>query len=141
MTLADAIQAELPNLRREAEGRMLDTFACRYRGAGTTQDETTGREIPTWPTRFSTPGRLTSRSGTPGTRTVEVAGVQVAQASLELHLPISAPLVSQGDVFECLTAADDLQLVGLVYRVVGPAAASQKTARRLDVVEVAAPWT
>lgn len=119
---------------------MLDTFACRYRGSGTTQDETTGRELPAWPTRFSTSGRLTARSGTPGTRTAEVAGVDVAQAALELHIPIAADSPLSGDVFECLTAADDVDLVGRAYRVVGPSGASQKTARRLDVVEVSPPW-
>lgn len=119
---------------------MLDTFACRYRSATPTQDETTGREVYTWPTRFTTSGRLAARSGTSGARVVDVAGVQVSQASLELHLPISAASAHQGDVFECLTAADDSELVGNVYQAVGPSAKSQATARRLAVVEVSAPW-
>lgn len=137
MSFEPALMSEA---REFADARMVDTFACRFRGTGATQNEGTGRELPVWETRFTTAGRLAARSGTPGTHVVDVAGVQIAQASLELHLPISAPPAHQGDVFECLTAEDDDQLVGLAYRVVGPSAKSQATARRLDVVEVDAPW-
>lgn len=119
---------------------MLDAFACRYKGTGSTQDETTGREVPDWPTRFPTPGRVASRAGTPGTRVVSVAGVEVAQAALEFSMPVSGDAPLAGDVIECTSAADDPLLLGRCYRVVGPSAASQRTARRLDVVEVDPPW-
>ena len=118
---------------------MLDTFACRYRGSDGVQDESTGRELPSWPTRFETVGRLTSHSRGQ-VAVVTVAGVEVAQPTSELHIPIGDDAPAAGDVFECLTSADDPLLAGRCFRLVGPSAKSQVTARRLDVVEVDAPW-
>ena len=118
---------------------MLDTFACRFRGDDGVQDESTGRELPSWPTRFETVGRITSHSRGQ-LSVINVAGVDIAQPTLELHIPVDGGVPAAGDVFECLTSADDPMLEGRCFRLVGPSAESQRTARRLDVVEVDAPW-
>lgn len=74
---------------------------------------------------------LAATSSEAGARTVTTVRV-------ELHLPIDAPAVQAGDVWEHTTvgALSDMQLLGRKFRVIAPVGKSFATARRLEVEEV-----
>lgn len=133
MTLQAAIEAQLPLLRAEAEARMLDTWAIGTDAGWTSVD---GVDVQTVTPLFTTVGRLTER----GTQVsdAEVGGRTSALTRRELHIPWDSPVAPADAVAECIEIHEstDPTLLGTIVRLRGPAPASQKTARRLEVVEV-----
>ncbi len=123
--------AALASGRRAAERGMTDTCTVTYKTGATTQDETTGREVPVYGTRFTSKCKVQARSVS--VQESEAGGRMVATSTLEVHLPISAPAVEVDDVVEVTAAAHDPQLVGRRFRVVAPVAKSHPTARRFHV--------
>jgi hypothetical protein len=134
--LADAIRAALPELRREAEATMQDTFTA-YAYAWTKID---GLEEQTWTPQGTTRGKVSGRSrqGDTNTRTEDVGGVERPVVDGGLHIPLDAPVPERGWEYVCdaVGPASDPSLVGRRWRVVDVPAKSFATARRLDVVEV-----
>lgn len=136
MTLQSAIAAELPFLRSEAEGRMVDTFTA-FSFEWTKVD---GLDEQVWIEQYDTPGRIAGRSrdSDTNTRTVSVGDQERPVLEGGLHIPLAAELPEIGWTFICTAvgASSDPSLLGRHWRVVDVPAKSQATARRLDVVEV-----
>lgn len=133
MSLQSAIEQELPILRETAESRMVDTWAI---GADLGWTYVDGEDVQTVTPLFTTKARLTTRTTT--AREAEVGGRTSAETRRELHIPWNSPAAPVNAVAQC-TAIDpstDPTLLGTIVRLAGPAPASQKTARRLEVVEV-----
>lgn len=133
MSLQDAITAALPDLRREAEGRMLDVWAIGTSEGWTYQD---GADVRTVDPLFTTRGRLKA-AGTV-IQESEAGGREVAESRRELHIPVASPAVPTGALAQCIRVhrTSDPTLLGTVVRLSGPAPGSQTTARRLEVTEV-----
>jgi hypothetical protein len=112
---------------------MLDTWTIGTDAGWTTVD---GVDVQTVTPLFTTKGRLTER----GTQVsdVEVGGRTSALTRRELHIPWNSPAAPADAVAECTAIHDstDPTLLGTIVRLRGPVPASQKTARRLEVVEV-----
>ena len=121
--------------RRAAESRMLDTWAIGT--LSTEYDEDAGAEVRTVSPLFTTPGRLTDR-GTTVARDTQVGERTAIETTRELHIPYDSPAAPANAVAECTAvhATSDPTLLGTIVRLAGPSPASQKTARRLEVVEV-----
>lgn len=112
---------------------MVDTWAIGT-SVGWTYNGT--QDVHTVVPLFTTPGRLTER----GTQVAESeAGDRtVAETRRELHIPWNSAEVPANAIAECtaIHATTDPTLLGTIVRLRGPAPATQKTARRLEVVEV-----
>jgi hypothetical protein len=120
--------------RRAAEALMVDACTITTPGSPATND-TTGVVTNTPTTKYTGRCKLQRPSGD-GRR--EVAEASVVVAPLELHLPVvGSEGLAEGDVVTVTASALDADLVGRVFRIAGPARASLKTARRLQVTEVA----
>lgn len=131
MSLASALAAG----RRAAESRMLDTWTI---GAdlGWTFDEGLGKDVQTVTPLFTTKARLTERGTV--VRGAQVGERTAVETSRELHIPWDSPAAPANAVAQCtaIHESTDPTLLGTIVRLAGPAPASQKTARRLEVVEV-----
>lgn len=136
MSIQDAIAAELPFLRAEAEARMTSRAIVRRKGTGTTTDAD-GFEVPAWDVvDADCPGRLAgSPRGGSASRNVSVGSVEVTLAAREWHFPTSRPQLHDGDLIE-ITVGES---AGLVLRVIEGSGQDQATARRVPVVEAQRP--
>ena len=136
MPLADDIARELPFLRRQAESLMLDRGTMRRATGATTQDPDTGSTVPEFADQFSSKCKIQTRNLQ--ARESEVGGRTSTTVRVELHLPITAPAVEVGDVWEMtrVDARSDRQLLGRKFRVIAPVGKSFATARRLEVEEI-----
>lgn len=145
MTLNDAIAAELPFLRQQAESLMTLTLSA-FSPDGTTEDAD-GFEIPAYASQGTTPGKVqggTQAGKDTPTRYVSIGGVDRPVLEAGLHIPIGAPLPvaseQRGIGWEYevtdVGALDDPALLGRRFLVVEVPMKSRATARRLSVVEV-----
>lgn len=138
MTVYDAIGAELPFLRAEAEALMTDTVIIRRRdpNAEPTQDPDTGTTTPAYADLFTSKCKVQARALT--ALTAEAGGRTATTVRLELHLPLSAGVLKTFDVAEitAVGALSDLQLLSRKFTVTAPVAKSFATARRYEVEEV-----
>ena len=128
-------EAEIAEDRADAESRMLDTWAI---GAdlGWAYDPAAQADVQTVNPLFTTPGRLTERGV--AVSDAEAGGRTVVTTRRELHIPWDSPDAPANGVAQCTAIGDstDPTLLGTIVRLAGPAPASQKTARRLEVTEV-----
>lgn len=134
--LANDVAWALPQLRREAEARMLDTWEFRLPTGGWVYDPNAQTEVQAFDVLFTSRGRLTS--GAAMVRDVEVGGRSAGMVTRELHIPVDSPAVPANAYAVC-TAIDptsDPTLLGARVEFSGSSPASQKTARRLQVTEV-----
>lgn len=129
-------------LRELAEWRMDECSRATIRRITdrTEQNEDTGLEDPVWDViATDSPFRLGgANSGSSGTRTEDVGGVEVQTALRTGHLP-AGTLVADGDLIE-VTAGEN---AGTVWRVTEGDWADQQTARRVPLVSTGRPeeWT
>lgn len=132
--LADAIAAALPELRREAEAMMLDTFTAY----AFTTVKIDGLDEQSWVEQGATPGKVSGRArdSDTNTRVIEIGGVDRPVIEGGLHIPLSAPVPSIGweYVLTALGPHTDPALLLRRWRVVDVPAKSYATARRIDVV-------
>ena len=137
--LADDIAAALPELRRHAESRMLDTAEIRRPTGNTVFDEETGTSIPEVLPVFTTRCRVKS-TRTYGVLNQEVGGRTAQTVAREFHMPVDSPAVEPGDVavLVAIHETTDPSLLGAELTLSGPAPGSQTTARRIEVLEVVA---
>ena len=135
--LADDIARVLPELRREAEARMLDTAEIRRKTGNMTQDPDTGSETPEYAAVFTTACRVSVGRGL-AVRDAEVGGRTIAETTREFHIPVDSPEVLPDDVAVMLTvhATSDPTLEGATLTFAGSAPGSQTTTRRLQVEEI-----
>lgn len=135
VTLQSAIEAELPNLRAEAEARMTSRAAVMRKTGGVTV--VGGLEVPEWATVYAdTPFRLGgAQRGGAGTRTVTVGGVSTEVALRVGNLPAGTSNLHDNDLIE-ITAGEN---TGLVLRIIEAAWQDQATARRVPVISEQRP--
>jgi hypothetical protein len=132
VNLRAAIEAELPFLRAEAEGLMVDAGTAWRPTGGTTYDDESQTEVPVLTGLFDS--RCKIQTGGLQARDEEVGERTSAVVSLELHLPAATAPLAAGDEFEVATPhALSTVPAGTVYRVVAPVEGSLKTARRYQV--------
>lgn len=128
--------------RREAEALMLDTATVRRRTGFTTQNETTGQEVPTTTVVFTTPCKLQSRSrlGDSFIGVSQYGGHQGTSLDIDIHIPLSKPPVLTDDLITVTSpgAFTDPQMEGRVFRVLASPSKSFATARRIPVQEAVA---
>ena len=159
MTISDAIAAELPFLRAEAEALMtltLTAYAPPAPDAEPTTDADGYSVAPPYTNQGTTPGKAQGTSVTGRdtiSRQINVAGVSRPVIEGGLQIPLSAFFTGntlavvaseqRGTAWEFEVTAlgpnDDPALLGRRYMVTNAPAKSYATARRLDVVEVPAP--
>lgn len=127
------LDSGLTDLRAFAEARMVDTWAI---GADVGWEFVDGVEVRTVTPLFTTKGRMTTK-GTVALDT-QVGERTAVEIRRELHIPWNSPAAPTNAVAQCVAIDDstDPSLLGAIVRLAGPAPASQKTARRLEVVEV-----
>jgi hypothetical protein len=140
VTLAAAIEAELPFLRAEAEGRMLDTFEIRTYDDDRVfvYNEDLDEEVENiFTVILTTPGRVKVQAGL-AVRDAEVGGRTAASVVRSLHIPVDSIALPPNAVAVCTAvhATSDPTLLGARLVLSGPAPGSQTTARRLEVEEV-----
>lgn len=142
LTLRDAIAAELPFLRSEAEGRMgaangSSDVTLKRKSGNAAQNETTGVEAQSW-TLLGTPrarlGSMGSKRGA-GVKNLSPGGVVWEQADRTLHLPASLGDLVTGDVAE-VTAGES---AGTFWRVLEATRHDQMTAWRVPVLQIDRP--
>lgn len=114
---------------------MLSTCAVRRMTGRTTQNESTGEEVPVWDVVYTGPFRLGTSTGNSPTRTEDVSGVEVQRALNTAHFPVSASAITDGDLID-ITAGEN---AGAVLRIVDAAWADQRTARRYPVESTERP--
>lgn len=122
--------------RTAAESLMVDRGIMRRPTGLSTQDPDSGAETPTFDDLFESKAKIQARNLQAITQ--EVGGTTSTSVRVELHLPVSAPAVQVGDVWEHtrVSSLSDVQLLGRKFRVVAPVGKSFATARRLEVEEV-----
>lgn len=99
----------------------------------TTQDESTGLEVPVWDVvHADLPCRV---SGDGGSRTVSIGGATIETATRTLHLPADTRGIADGDLAEVVSG----EWAGRVFRVVEVVGKDQATALRLPIVESERP--
>lgn len=132
-------EAEVERFRTDAESRMLDTWTI---GADLgwefdpDADEGRGADVQTVTPLFTTKGRMTEK-GTVAIDT-QVGERTAVEIRRQLHIPWNSPVAPTNAVAQCIAidSTTDPTLLGTIVRLAGPAPASQKTARRLEVVEI-----
>lgn len=126
-TLQSAILAALPQLRAEAEARMVSACVIeRVTGLVTAADGTVSESVTlVWSggCRVRGRGEWVSEQGEGATNAVH---------STEVHIPVSALGVMSGDRIT-ITDSPEPRQVGNVYRIVRLHDGSQTTAQRLGV--------
>lgn len=115
---------------------MTDTGTMRRPTGNTTQDPDTGSTVPEYADLFTSKAKIQTRNLQ--AREEEVGGRTATTVRVELHLPVDAPAVQRGDVWEvtAVGALSDMQLLGRRFTVIAPVGKSFATARRLEVEEV-----
>ena len=139
MTLNAAIEAELPQLRAEAEAMMAATCIITKDGVGEpTFNTTTGQyDDPDRVTVYEGKCRIQIRGDRTGSSEFETGDREVSTHEPELQLPVAGTAaVSVDQQAKILTNPLDDSLVDRVFTVVGRYEKTHATARRLRVVEV-----
>lgn len=123
--------------RALAESLMTD-FGVMRRPTGHNAQTSDGEEVPIFEDVFSSRCKIQGVGKDETYRTVTVGGVERELLTAGLHLPLNAPSVEHGWVFEVtkVGALSDIRLIGRRYYVHNDPVKSRATARRLDVVEV-----
>lgn len=136
MSLQAGIDSVLPELRREAEARMLSAAAVLRKTGRKVQDESTGLEVPEWATVHIGPMRLAgANSGSSGTRVESTPGGEMRVGMRTAHFPASVANLAEGDLID-ITAGEN---TGTAWKILEADFADQQTARRLPVESVQRP--
>lgn len=126
-------------MRARAQSRMLSRVTVRRRTGYTTQDETSGLEVPVWEDvytglPFRLGGSQTSLAST-HSHTQDLAGADIQLAARTGHVPVTTTNLADDDYIE-VTAGEN---AGLVVRIVEATWQDQATARRVPVIEAIRP--
>lgn len=136
--IQDTINRVLPELRREAEARMLSRCTV-YRKAAPSdaKDEHGFSTDNTWTTvHTDLPVSLGGSSGSDGgSREITIGGVHFEQATGVAKFPATTVDLKDDDLFEIT----DGEWPGHVFRIVAAIVADQKTSRRVPIAEAARP--
>ena len=128
--MSDAVTAQG---RRAALARMTSTCTVRRASGYETVD---GIEQPVWLDVYSGPCRVAgARSGSSGTTTQTVGGVELQVATREVHFPWDEADLRDGDLCEVLTG----RASGVVFRLLEVDPADDQTALRVPVESTQRP--
>lgn len=130
-----SIGSTLARAQRAAEALMVDACSVKY-ADGSSFNESTGREEPTYVVRFSSRCKIQSRDLDSVER--DAGGHESTAIRVTLHLPVSAGLVAVDDVVTVTACVFDPQLVGRSFRVLAPVGKSFASARRVEVEGIVA---
>lgn len=132
MSLNDAIAAELPFLRQQAESRMTSRATIRRRGAATVVDDA---RVYSWTVvAADVPLRIGGQRGPEQSSTDALGAVRVEVDHLAAHLPVGTPLLA-GDLLD-VTAGETAPRV---LRVISAGRRDQATALRVRVEDEPRP--
>jgi hypothetical protein len=136
VSLNDAIAAELPALRREAESLMVDTVTVEAPN-GTALDPDTLEEVPAWTPVYEGPGRV-QRPGALSPRDDVAGGYEFGVKAILAQLPLSASGITAGArvTVTALGPLSDPDLLGLVATVQANLTKTHPTKRTLVCEEV-----
>jgi hypothetical protein len=136
VSLHDAISAELPGLRAEAESLMVDTLTVEAPD-GTTLDPDTLEEVPAWASLYAGPGRI-QRPGALSPREDVAGGYEFGVKAVLAQLPLSATGITAGArvTVTALGPDSDPDLLGLVATVQANLTKTHPTKRTLVCEEV-----
>ena len=136
MSLNDAIAAELPALRREAESLMVDAVLVE-RQSGTTLDPDTLAEVPAYVPVYSGPCRI-QRPGALSPRESVAGGFEFDVRAVLAQLPLAAVGILAGDrvTVTAVGPLTDPDLLGLVATVQANLTKTHPTKRTLVCEEV-----
>lgn len=137
MSLQDSLSATLPELRMQAESRMLSRVSIRRKTGETAQDEDSGLEVPIWASVYmNLPFRSSAGStGDGGSNGVTIGGVTFEEATGVGHFPAGTTNLEDGDLIEVTEG----EWAGDVWRIVAAIRYDQKTARRVPITEATRP--
>jgi hypothetical protein len=137
VSFASQVLVGLTEGRLLAESLMQDTCSVSTWTGRTVQNETTGAEDKVYAVDFTSPCKVQQRAADQ-VASPEVGGRRVAVDEVEIHLPVSAPQVSEGQVIEitAVGAGSDARLVGRKFVVAAPMNKTHATATRLQVKEL-----
>lgn len=115
---------------------MVDAGVMRRPTGRTTLDPVTDQETEVFVDLFTSKAKIQTRNLV--STVADAGGRSAVTVRMELHLPVDAPAVRTGDVWEHTTVGplSDPQLVGRRLRVIGPVGKTWATARKLEVEEV-----
>lgn len=139
MSLNDAIEAELPFLRAEAESRMTDTCRITRPGDGEPvfNPETGQYDDPAPVITYEGKCRISPRQSGASASTATAGDASWQVGEFPLHLPaIGSELVRVGHTVTYLTAKHDPALVGNTYGITVEPDLSQATARRFRMKRI-----
>ena len=136
MSLNDAIAAELPGLRREAESLMVDAVLVE-RTDGTTIDPDTLAEVLAWVPVHTGKARI-QRPGSLAPRDVVAGGYEFDERALIVQLPLTAAGIASGHrvTVTAVGPLSDPDLIGLVATVQANLTKTHPTKRTLVCEEV-----
>lgn len=128
-------QAALTEGRALAESLMTDTATVRYKTSQTVQNAR-GQEEAVYAVRFTSKCKLQSNNRQ--ATDPDVGGRRDPIDALEIHLPVSAGQVYEGDVVEitAVGSLSDVRSLGRKFVVASPMNKTYATATRLSVKEL-----
>jgi hypothetical protein len=134
---AQQIGAGLLEGRQLAEALMTDQCSVSTWTGRTAQNETDGEEAKVYAVDFTSKCKVQRRSQNQTTEP-EVGGRRVAIDEVEIHLPVSAEQVVEGQVIEitAVGSLSDVRLLGRKFVVSSPMNKTHATATRLSVKEL-----
>jgi hypothetical protein len=135
VSFAAHVLAGLEQGRVLANALMTDTCTVSTWTGRTVQNETTGAESKVYAVDFTSACKVQRRQANQTTEP-EVGGRRVAVDEVEVHLPVTAPQVVEGQVIEITVSASDPRLVGRKFVVSSPMNKTHATATRLSVKEL-----
>jgi len=134
---ASQVALGLTEGRELAESLMTDTCTVSTWTGRTAQNETTGAEAKVYDLVFTSKCKVQQRA-TNQTSEPEVGGRRQAIDEVEIHMPVSAPQVVEGQVIEvtAVGSLSDVRLLGRKFVVSAPSNKTHATATRLWVKEL-----
>lgn len=123
----------LPFLREQADSMMVDTCTIERPGAPVTNPDT-GVVTPSVTTVYT--GKCKVQSKDSATATPNAGGAVFTVVSRQVHIPMNAADVKDGDIVEITASLLNTFTVGKRYRVEGFTPDSFDTAFRLPVKEI-----
>ena len=126
------VQAQLPFLRSQAEGRMTDRCDIGWERPGDVLNEETGEYESAFEVIYSGPCRW--RTGATAAGEIDAAGQLLTEQDETLSLPVATSTGVRKDMVVRMTASlTDPALAGIKARIKGPSVGSYMTARRFSV--------
>jgi hypothetical protein len=137
LDFASQVGLGLTEGRQLAEALMVDTCTVSTWTGRTVQNETDGEEAKVYAVDFTSKCKVQQRAANQ-VASPEVGGRRVAIDEVEIHLPVSAEQVVEGQVIEitAVGALSDVRMLGRKFVVSSPMNKTHATATRLQVKEL-----